>query len=118
MSNSAFRDGRSPIELGGQTRYMCFSLNAMVDVEERFGGVEKLPEAFEGPTRLKNIRWLLTLLLNEGREEDSPELSEREVGRMINGANLKDVTHAIFASMRRANNGDEPVSEEPDSGEA
>lgn len=119
MSNSAFRDGRYEIELGGAKRHMCFTLNAMTDVEERLGGMDKLQEALSGPQKLANTRWLITLLINEGLTEGETELTERQVGRMINAANLHDVIGAILGCMRRANTGDEPgEGEDEPSGEA
>ena len=68
---SAIKDGRMPVELNGKTYYLLFSLNALDEMQDRFGGYDKLDKAFDqsNPTMIKDLRWLLTLIINEGMEE-------------------------------------------------
>ncbi len=38
-SMSAIKDGRMPVELNGKTYYLLFSLNALDEMQDRFGGI-------------------------------------------------------------------------------
>ena len=103
-----------PIMLDKQ-RHMLFSLNVMVEVQDRLGDMEKLPEAFEGPGGLKEVRWLLTMLLNEGAPEGEPELTEAQVGNMIHMGNMSELKTAMLKSSSFAMNGSaDPPEREPD----
>ena len=82
---SAIKDGRMPVELNGNTYYLLFSLNALDEMQDRFGGYDKLDKAFDqsNPTMIKDLRWLLTLIINEGMEEGETPLTEQQVGKLI-----------------------------------
>ena len=82
---SAIKDGRMPVELNGKTYYLLFSLNALDEMQDRFGGYDKLDKAFDqsNPTMIKDLRWLLTLIINEGMEEGETPLTEQQVGKFI-----------------------------------
>ena len=76
---SAIKDGRMPVELNGKTYYLLFSLNALDEMQDRFGGYDKLDKAFDqsNPTMIKDLRWLLTLIINEGMEEgETPQIKD------------------------------------------
>jgi len=97
---SAIKDGRLPIELGGKTRHLLFSLNVLDDFQERFGDISRLEEVLSDPkSSTKTLRWLLTLMLNEGQEDGEPELTERQVGRMIPTGDLMDAESALFKAF-------------------
>lgn len=97
---SAIKDGRYEIELSGKKLHMLFSLNALDEIQDKFGGYDQLDEVLSSnKDMIKNIRWLFTLLLNEGRGEDEPELTEKEVGRLIHVGNLNEIKGAIFAAF-------------------
>ena len=115
---SAIKDGRFPITLDKE-RHLLFSLNAIDEMQDRFGGFDKLDEVLSGKDSIKNLRWLLTVLLNEGAEEGEPELNEKEVGRMIHTGNFLEVKQSIFAAFSMGNNGtpEPPVKGEEDDGE-
>ena len=115
---SAIKDGRFPIELDKE-RHLLFSLNAIDEMQDRFGGFDKLDEVLSGKDSIKNLRWLLTVLLNEGAEEGEPELNEKEVGRMIHTGNFLEVKQSIFKAFSMGNNGtpEPPVKGEEDDGE-
>lgn len=106
---SAIKDGRYPVELNGKEYHLLFSLNALDAVQDRFGGYDKLDKVFdrESPTMIKDLRWLLTLLINEGMEEGEPELTETQVGKIIHIGNMGDIQSAIFASFAYGANGGE-----------
>lgn len=116
---SAIKDGRFPIELDKE-RHLLFSLNAIDEMQDRFGGFDKLDEVLSGKDSIKNLRWLLTVLLNEGAEEGEPELNEKEVGRMIHTGNFLEVKSSIFKAFSMGNNGspEPPVKDEEDDGES
>lgn len=80
---SAIKDGRLPVELNGKEFYLLFSLNALDEMQDRFGGYDNLDKAFDqnNPTMIKDLRWLLTLVINEGMEEGEPQLTEKQVGK-------------------------------------
>ena len=66
---------------------------------------------------IKNIRWLFTLLLNEGREEGEPELTEQQVGRLIHVGNIADIKGAIFNAFAFGATGGEETETEETAGE-
>lgn len=113
---SAIKDGRYEIELNGKKYYMLFSLNALDEIQDRFGGYDQLDTALaDNKDMIKNIRWLFTLLLNEGRDDGEPELTEKEVGRLIHVGNLNDIKGAIFNAFAFGATGGEE-SEKTESG--
>ena len=116
---SAIKDGRFPIELDKE-RHLLFSLNAIDEMQDKFGGFDKLDVVLSGKDSIKNLKWLLTILLNEGAEEGEPELNEKEVGRMIHTGNFLEVKSSIFKAFSMGNNGspEPPVKDEEDDGES
>ena len=66
---SAIKDGRFPIVLDKE-RHLLFSLNAIDEMQDKFGGFDRLDTVLSGKDSIKNLRWLLTVLLNEGAEDD------------------------------------------------
>ena len=114
---SAIKDGRYMIELGGKKRGLLFSLNALDEVQDKFGGYDKLGEVFiqDNKDWIKNTRWLFTLLVNEGREENEPEVTEQQVGRWIHMGNIKEVQEAILKAFTTGTRGTtEPVAADED----
>lgn len=100
---SAIRDGRYPIMLDKE-RHLLYDLNAIDMIQERFGDLTKIGEAMTGKDGFKNLRFLLTVLLNEG-DDPANELTEREVGKLIHVGNLNAVKDAIFAAISVGNTG-------------
>lgn len=86
-------------------RHLLFSLNAIDEMQDKFGGFDKLDEVLSGKDSIKNLRWLLTVLLNEGAEAGEAELSEKEVGRMIHTGNFIEVKSSIFKAFSMGNTG-------------
>ena len=98
---SAIKDGRFPITLDKE-RHLLFSLNVIDEMQD--------------------LRWLLTLLLNEGAEDGEEELTEKQVGKLIHTGNFLEVKSSIFKAFSMGNNGTaEPPArddeEEEDDGE-
>ena len=116
---SAIKDGRFPITLDKE-RHLLFSLNVIDEMQDKFGGFDKLDKALSGKDSVKNIRWLLTLLLNEGAEDGDEELTEKQVGKLIHTGNFNEVKSSIFKAFSLGNNGtEEPPArdDEEDDGE-
>lgn len=112
----ALKSGAFPVMLNGKEYGLLFSLNALDEVQEKFGGYDKLSEVFnkDNPNLFKDTRWLLTLLINEAllAEDDSAQLlEEKRVGRMIHAGNLQEVQSAIFKAFYKGTAGD--TDEEP-----
>lgn len=103
---SAIKDGRFPIVLDRE-RHLLFSLNAIDEMQDKFGGFDRLDKALSGKDSIKNLRWLLTLLLNEGAGEEEEELTEKQVGKLIHTGNFIEVKSAIFKAFSLGNNGTE-----------
>ena len=101
---SAIKDGRLPIVLDKE-RHLLFSLNVIDEMQDKFGGFDKLAEMLKGKDGIKNLRWLLTVLLNEGAADDEEPLTEKQVGKLIHTGNFADVKAAIFKSFSMGNNG-------------
>ena len=78
----ALKSGAFPVELNGKEYGLLFSLNALDEVQEKFGGYDKLSEVFnkDNPNLFKDTRWLLTLLINEAllAEDENAQLLEEK----------------------------------------
>lgn len=97
--------------LNGKEFYLLFSLNALDEMQDRFGGYDKLDKVFDkkNPDMIKDLRWLLTLIINEGMEEDESPLTEKQVGKLIHIGNLYQIKDAIFSAFAfSVNGGEEP----------
>ena len=101
---SAIKDGRFPIVLDKE-RHLLFSLNAIDEMQDKFGGFDRLDTVLSGKDSIKNLRWLLTVLLNEGAEDDEEPLTEKQVGKLIHTGNFAEVKTAIFKAFSMDNNG-------------
>ena len=108
---SAIKDGGSTVTLKGKDYRLLFSLNALDEIQTKFGGYDKLDEVFnkDNPDWVKDTKWLLTLLINEGlleEDENAQILTEQQTGRLIHMGNLAEVQRAIYASFAAGTAGD------------
>lgn len=108
---SAIKDGSYTVRLKGKDYRLLFTLNAIDEIQDKFGGYDKLAEVFnqENKDWVKNTKYLLTLLINEGileENENAETLTEKQVGRMVHTGNLLEVQKAIFASFVTGTTGD------------
>ena len=110
---SAIKDGRYPIELNGKKYHLLFDLNVLDEVQDKFGGYDKLNEVFkqDNPRMMKDLKWLLTMLINEGMEDEEKELTEKQVGKMIHMGNFAMIQEAILKSFSVGVSGDDQDSE-------
>lgn len=102
---SAIKNGKYPIMLDKE-RHLCVTLNALDEIQDKFGSYDKISEAFEGRDKLKNLKWILALLINEGAEDGEPEITEKQVGKLINIRNMSEVQSAIFSAFSLGIKGD------------
>lgn len=110
---SAIKDGRFPIVLDKE-RHLLFSLNAIDEMQDKFGGFDRLDTVLSGKDSIKNLRWLLTVLLNEGAKDDEEPLTEKQVGKLIHTGNFAEVKTAIFKAFSMGNNGTPEPPEPPE----
>ena len=101
---SAIKDGGYTVTLKGKECRLLFTLNALDEIQTKFGGYDKLDEVFnkDNPDWVKDTKWLLTLLINEGlleEDENAQLFTEQQIGRLIHMGNLAEVQRAIFASF-------------------
>lgn len=99
---SAIKDGRTTIMLDKQ-RHLLFSLNVIDEVQDRFQDIEALPAKLQGKDGIKTLRWLLTLLLNEGRDEAEPELRPHDP-RWQHGGSKRCNFRILHGRQRRSGN--------------
>lgn len=119
---SAIKDGGYTVKLKGKEYRLLFTLNALDEIQGRFGGYDKLSDVFNksNPDWVKDTKWLLTMLINEGMLEEDEKaeiLEEKQVGRMIHVGNLAEVQRAIYASFAAGTAGDTEDAEEQTDGE-
>lgn len=109
---SAIKDGRLPIALD-KDRHLLFSLNVIDEMQDKFGSFDRLDEVLKGKDSIKNLRWLLTLLINEGADDGEELLTEKATGKMIHTGNFNEVKTAIFNAFAVGNSGTaEPPADE------
>lgn len=113
---SALKNGGYPVTLNGKEYSLLFSLNALDEIQDKFGGYDKLAEVFNenNPEWIKQTKWLLTLLINEGllsEDEDAKLMTETQVGRLISVGNLQDIQNAIFSAFATGTSGNGDLRE-------
>lgn len=113
LTMSAIKDGRYPVTLDKE-RHLLFSLNILDELQDKAGGYDKLDVFLSGKDLFKNLRWLLTLLINEGADENEEPLTEKQVGKLIHAGNFTAMQEAIFKAFAKGNNGDEEAIAEED----
>ena len=109
--------------LKGKEYRLLFTLNALDELQTKLGGYDKLSEVFNqnNPNWVKDTKWLLTMLINEGlleEDENAQLLTETQVGRLIHIGNMGEVQRAIYASFAAgtAGDGDEETESDEDDG--
>jgi hypothetical protein len=96
------------IRLGSKEYGMRFTLNAIDEIQEHFDiPVSQLAELFQdGRTQIKNLRYLLTVLINEDIDcvndetgAKQPHVEEAYVGRHLDLSNMTELMSAIFKAF-------------------
>lgn len=87
------------IDLGdGVEREFNFSLNAMAELEIKYGSIEAAFKKIKDESSIQVIRYLLWLIL----VPDGEELTERQVGAMINVNNLNEIMNTLMDAFSEA----------------
>lgn len=108
MSNlSEIRNNGIKIELDGKEYRIIFDLNAMAEVEDKYGSVGKAVTAMQHGS-FKAIRCVLWAMLIH----DNPELTEKEVGSMVTVGNLDEIVDHITAAVNKDLPDEEEKSED------
>ena len=89
------------VEIGEQKRNLLFTINAIDNIQERcnmplFDAVKYVAKAADGGMdhdTIQIFRAVVSILLNDG---DDGELTEKEVGRMINIGNYSKVALLVL----------------------
>lgn len=89
------------IEIGGQKRTFLFTINAIDQIQEKcnaplFDAVKYAAQVVDGEMdhdTIQNFRTIVTILLND---ENDGELTEKEVGRMLDLGNYRKVAYAVL----------------------
>lgn len=79
----------------GVKRELRFTLNAMAEMEDKYGSVDEAFKALEGNS-IKAVRFILWAGLLH--DEENP-LTERQVGNLIDTMNMADVIGSINEAM-------------------
>lgn len=97
MANvAAVRPVKQTIDLGdGVEREVVFTLNAMAELEEKYGTIEAAFEKVQSGS-VAAIRFLLWCILVPDGEDD---MTEREVGKLIDISKLNDIMEAIMSAF-------------------
>ena len=94
---NVMKDEGKKITLGGKEFQVKFDLNALCNLQEKFGDFTKAFENIE--TDFKKIRSLLHIGLANGENEN---ITESEVGALIDMNNLNEVTEALTEAFGNA----------------
>lgn len=110
---SALKDGRYEIELD-KKRHLLFDLNVIDELNDKYGGYDKLGEILtpENPHYIKDLKWILALLINEGADDGEEILTEKQVGKLINSGNMNTAIGSIFAAFNFGSTGGQAADEE------
>ena len=88
----------TPLELGGETRYLRYSWAALERIEETFNiPIVKIKDVLTGENvRLKDIRNILWAGLAHDKDEG---LSQGDVLKMLDGADLTSIVEKIAVAL-------------------
>ena len=79
----------------GVERKLVFTLNALAELEEKFGSVEKAFDKLEKENSMVALRAILWA----GFLYDDPNITEREVGNLIDLAFMETLTNAVSTAL-------------------
>ena len=86
------------LTLGGRSFFVEFNLNVLSEVQDRYENVGAINQKIQ---QYKELKWLLTLLVNEMLDDESQRVTEQWVGKQIslkNMAGLVSVISQAFAA--------------------
>jgi hypothetical protein len=89
------------VELGGKVRNLRYTMNALAEIEDRLG--VPLSEMENVKMTMKNVR----IILHCGLIHEDEELTEKEVGNMVDLENMQYVQERVaeaFAMSQKGKN--------------
>lgn len=122
---SDLRPTGTKIKLGNRELSMRLTLNAIDQIQDKLNiSIDKLGDAMSGIDQIKNIRFILTTMINEDIDcrndddgTDEKHVDESFVGRHIDVGNLKSVTQQIFACVLNGSPEGDEDDENPPTGQ-
>jgi len=92
------------IKLGGEEFGLLFSINVIDEIQDHFNiSISELTNVLKDQrTIFKNLKYILTLLINEGIDDEEsghPHVDEKWVGRKITANNLQGLTKDILLAF-------------------
>lgn len=107
--------GGKTITLGGRDYEIALDMNAICDLEERYGDFEKAMDAIVRKDKsgkehvsMKDMRFILCTMLRHTDEE----MTERHAGQLITTDNMQEVMDALGQAMGNAKGQQSESSEE------
>ena len=105
----------TPVKFAGHTRYLNYSMAVLMDVDEKFGGVEALLDAFngeaEGTDRFQAFAWAFVRMANDGEQkiandgyESLPPLREEDLTAQMQPITYSRLQQAMVDEITLAYN--------------
>lgn len=86
------------ITLGGKEYDLEFDMNALCDMQDRYGTLDKAFDKVSNNLNMKDLRFILWKAL----QHSEPKITEQETGRLITLQDIDAVTSALNAAMGAA----------------
>lgn len=88
-----------PIELGGKTRHIRYTFNALVTLEDELGiPISEIGEIMSGSVSLKNLRRLIWA----GLIHEDKDLTQEEVGEFLSLADITEIADKLARAFEAA----------------
>lgn len=84
------------LELDGKKYLIRYTMNSMIEMEDRFGSVENIGKLQTENPSLKTIRFLIWL----GLQYKHPELTEEDIGNMIDMTEMPMIAETIHKAFK------------------
>jgi len=96
MDVQAIKSKTVPITLqDGKERHLRFTLNALAELEEKYGSIEEAFERVEKNSSVIALRFILWA----GLIWEDPDLTEREVGDLIDLAYMQEMIDKLGSAL-------------------
>lgn len=82
------------VELGGKSYCLTMDMNALCDIEDRYGDIKNLPDVISAG-KMKDLRFILAAMLRH--TDDS--ITESTAGKLITVQNVQELTDKMGKAM-------------------
>ncbi len=118
MTGADLRGDNGKITLNGKEYHLEYDMNAMCDIEEKYGTFDAAMKKMSSMDSNKPIMKDLRFMFWKALQHSEPEMTEQQAGQMITMHNLNEVMMAVNAAMSTSQpdsekNGDEKNAENP-----